>query len=121
MYVLDSQDHLYPEDLYKRYGEFVRTGMWSAKTSVVEKLSVQGPSEITISHPEVKMAVDGPGNKISEAVWYDILLPLPAVNTTRDKGDHDRRRRIWNRAFTNEGHYQSPSNQAADLSWYKAL
>ncbi|KAL9122404.1 MAG: hypothetical protein Q9187_001041 [Circinaria calcarea] len=81
---LDSQNHILLDGLHEKYGDFVRTG----------------PTEITIFTPEVKWAVDGPANHCNKAVWYDILLPLIALNTTRDKKEHDHRRRIWDRAFT---------------------
>lgn len=62
-----------------------------------------GPTEITVFNPEIFSLTDGPGNKCKKAVWYDFLLPEVAVNTTRDKQLHDRRRRIWDKAFTPKG------------------
>lgn len=61
---------------------------------------LQGPTEITVFTPEVKWAVDGPANQCNKAVWYDILLPLIALNTTRSKKEHDQRRWTWDHAFT---------------------
>lgn len=63
----------------------------------------KGPNEISIFHPDVFAATDGPGNTCSKAVWYDFLLPEVAVNTTRDKAAHDQRRRIWDHGFTKKG------------------
>ena len=80
----NSQNHLLLDKMYQKYGQFVRTG----------------PEEITIFHPEVLRAVDGPGNSCTKAVWYDLLLPEIAVNTTRSKTEHDKRRRIWDHGFT---------------------
>lgn len=80
----NSQNHLLLDRMHQKYGQFVRTG----------------PEEITIFHPEVLRAVDGPGNRCTKAVWYDLLLPELAVNTTRSKPEHDRRRRIWDHGFT---------------------
>ena len=80
----NSQNHLLLDTMYQKYGQFVRTG----------------PEEITIFHPEVLRAVDGPGNSCTKAVWYDLLLPNIAVNTTRSRTEHDRRRRIWDQGFT---------------------
>ncbi|PVI04480.1 cytochrome P450 [Periconia macrospinosa] len=79
-----SRNHLILDDLYKQYGDFVRTG----------------PREITVFHPDILYAIDGPGTKCSKTDWYDILLPEIAINTARDKSEHDHRRKIWNRAFT---------------------
>lgn len=80
----NSQNHLLLDRMHQKYGQFVRTG----------------PEEITVFHPEVLRAVDGPGNSCTKAVWYDLLLPELAVNTTRSKPEHDRRRRIWDHGFT---------------------
>ncbi len=79
-----SQNHLLLDRLHRKYGPFVRTG----------------PEEITVFHPEILPAVDGPGNICTKAVWYDLLLPEIALNTTRSKPDHDKRRRIWNHGFS---------------------
>lgn len=81
---VDSQNHLLLDKMHQKYGQFVRTG----------------PEEITVFHPEVLRAVDGPGNSCTKAVWYDLLLPELAVNTTRSKPEHDKRRRIWDHGFT---------------------
>ena len=80
----NSQNHLLLDSMYQKYGQFVRTG----------------PEEITIFHPEVLQAINGPGNSCTKAVWYDLLLPDVAVNTTRSKLEHDKRRRIWDHGFT---------------------
>lgn len=78
------KNHLILDDLHKKYGDFVRTG----------------PTEVTVFKPEVKWAVDGPHNNCTKAVWYDILLPLVALNTNRSKSQHDQRRRAWDQAIT---------------------
>jgi hypothetical protein len=80
----DSKNHVLLDRLYHEYGPYIRTG----------------PEELTVIHPEMPLAVDGPGNKCSKAVWYDLLLPLIGLNTTRSKPDHDKRRKIWDREFT---------------------
>ncbi len=80
----NSQNHRLLDRLHDEYGQFVRTG----------------PEELTVFHPEVLRAVDGPGNSCSKAVWYDLLLPELAVNTTRSKPEHDKRRRIWDHGFS---------------------
>lgn len=79
-----GQNHLVIEQLREQYGPIIRTG----------------PEELTIINSAVPLAVDGPGNKCTKAVWYDFLLPEIALNTTRSKEDHDSRRRIWDRGFS---------------------
>ena len=70
---------------------------------VLTSETLKGPNEVTVFTPEVKWAVDGPTNRCDKAVWYDILLPLIALNTTRSKKEHDIRRRTWDHAFTLKG------------------
>jgi len=82
---LDGQNHLVLDGLRDRYGDFVRTG----------------PNEITIFDPEVLWKLDGPGAKTTKSVWYDFLLPDMGVTTIRDKPFHDKRRRVWTKAFSN--------------------
>lgn len=79
-----GENHLVLERLRHEYGSFVRTG----------------PEEITVFSPTAPVIFDGPNNDCQKAVWYDFLLPEIAVNTTRNKQDHDARRRIWDRGFS---------------------
>lgn len=79
-----GKNYLVVESLRQKYGPIIRTG----------------PEEITIIDPSIPTILDGPGNTCDKAVWYDFLLPEVAVNTTRNKGYHDLRRRIWDRGFS---------------------
>lgn len=81
-----GKNFLVIEELRKKYGPVIRTG----------------PEEITFIDAAVPPAVDGPRNKCTKAVWYDFLLPEIAVNTTRNIKEHDARRRVWDRGFTNK-------------------
>jgi tryprostatin B 6-hydroxylase len=65
-----------------------------------------GPSEVTVFHPDVFMAIDGPSSKCSKAEWYDLLHPNTGLVTTREKELHKDRRRRWNRGFTPKGERQ---------------
>ncbi|KAI1740506.1 cytochrome P450, partial [Xylaria scruposa] len=79
-----GKNFLVIEELRRRYGPIIRTG----------------PEELTIIDPTVPSIVDGPGSACTKAVWYDILLPEIALNTTRSTKDHDARRRVWDRGFS---------------------
>ncbi|KAH9889218.1 cytochrome P450 [Xylariomycetidae sp. FL2044] len=79
-----SRNFLVLDEIHKKYGDFVRTG----------------PSEITIFHPDVFMAIDGPRSECIKADWYDLLQPNPAIITARNKHIHGSRRRVWNQGFT---------------------
>jgi len=71
----------------------------------------QGPSELTITHPDVYQAIDGPGNACSKADWYDLNHPLKSLFMTRDRKSHDNRWRIWDQGFSTKGQtrFLSPS------------
>ncbi|KAB8236623.1 cytochrome P450 [Aspergillus alliaceus] len=87
------RNHFLLADLHRRYGsDFIRTG----------------PSEITVFHPDVFMAIDGPNSKCIKSEWYDLLHPNKALVTARDKETHGSRRRQWNRGFNSKAlnHYQ---------------
>ncbi|OTA58321.1 cytochrome P450 [Hypoxylon sp. EC38] len=79
-----GKNYLVLENLHQQYGPVIRTG----------------PEELTIIDAAVPLAVDGPGNECTKAVWYDFLLPEIALNTTRSIKDHNSRRRIWDRGFS---------------------
>ena len=105
---LDSKNHILLDRLYQEYGPLVRTGMKLAivgKPPQLTPLPVHylGPAELTAYFPEILPAIDGSGSVCAKAVWYDLLLPELAVNTTRDKPLHDQRRRIWDHGFTTKG------------------
>ncbi|OJJ03893.1 hypothetical protein ASPVEDRAFT_136407 [Aspergillus versicolor CBS 583.65] len=82
-----SQNHFLLADLRQEYGEFVRTG----------------PSEITVFHPHVFSAVDGPSSKCGKAEWYDLLYPFTkSLVTSRTKEMHTIRRLVWKQGFTSK-------------------
>ncbi|KAI1389100.1 cytochrome P450 [Hypoxylon trugodes] len=82
--VRTSRNYLLLEGLRQKYGDFVRTG----------------PAEITVFHPEVFSAVDGPRSQCVKSEWYDLLYPFRALVSSRDKSIHASRRREWVRGFT---------------------
>ncbi|KAL8752706.1 MAG: hypothetical protein Q9184_005652 [Pyrenodesmia sp. 2 TL-2023] len=94
------------EDMRRSYGDFVRTAgrlsrhVWSRFTNEGYLL---GPNEISVFVPEAVRAFDGVGTKCSKSAWYDIMQPRVSLATTRDKGLHQERRKVWERAFTPAG------------------
>ncbi|KAI1370529.1 cytochrome P450 [Hypoxylon crocopeplum] len=80
----DSRQHLFLDRLHRKYGDFVRTG----------------PNEITIFHPDAVIPIHGSTSRCSKTDWYDNLAPVNAVVLARSRDDHDRRRRIWDYAFS---------------------
>ncbi|KAK2591112.1 hypothetical protein QQS21_011200 [Conoideocrella luteorostrata] len=79
-----SQNHLFLDDLNKKYGDFVRTG----------------PSELTVYHPDFFKVTDGPTTQCIKSEWYDLLWPESSLLTTRDRAVHDARRRDWKVGFS---------------------
>lgn len=80
----DSRNHLFLDDLHKKYGNFVRTG----------------PGEITIFHPKAWEAMDGTGNANIRSDWYDIVHPRISPIFSRNEEDHTQRRKVWSRALS---------------------
>ena len=73
-----------------------------------------GPSEITVYHPDVFMAIDGPQGGCVKSEWYDLLHPKQSLVTARNKEAHGTRRRQWNRGFSSQGMYCRIENHHVD-------
>ncbi|KAI5864893.1 cytochrome P450 [Durotheca rogersii] len=80
----DSRQHMFLDDLHKKYGDFVRTG----------------PNEITIFHPDAVLPIHSPSSRCTKTDWYDNLAPVNAVVLARVPREHDWRRRIWDHAYS---------------------
>ncbi|KAJ5715322.1 Cytochrome P450 [Penicillium malachiteum] len=70
-------------DYHRQYGDFVRIG----------------PAELSICHPDAIDAIHSSKSSCIKSPWYDILQPHRSVFGTRDRAEHQRRRRIWDHAF----------------------
>ncbi|KAI1207910.1 putative benzoate 4-monooxygenase cytochrome P450 [Annulohypoxylon truncatum] len=81
----NSNNHLLLEKLRHEYGNFVRTG----------------PNEITIFHPAGLNLINKP-DLVERSDWYDLVHPSFSLNTVRNQYFHDRRRKVWEFAFTND-------------------
>ncbi|KAL4865830.1 hypothetical protein BDV12DRAFT_210914 [Aspergillus spectabilis] len=69
--------------LHQKYGDVVRIG----------------PSELSIANPAAVKKVHWPGATPGKGPWYDQGYPRVSLLTTRDKNEHARLRRIWDRGF----------------------
>ena len=58
-----------------------------------------GPNELTIFTSQAVNVIHGPASECTKAAWYDNIVPLQSVVTTRSKAAHDVRRRIWDQSF----------------------
>lgn len=74
------------EELHKKYGRYVRIGA----------------NTLSITDPDIMQPAFGAGSKVTKADWYDGSYPHHSMHTTRDKGLHDRRRRVWAPAFSDK-------------------
>lgn len=103
----DSRNHEVLDAMYKRYGQFVRTGMSFCHASFSvgksRKLMLSGPNEITIFHPAAYEAMDGPGNDMTRSDWYDIIHPRTSPIFSRRPTDHLNRRQAWQKALSSKG------------------
>ncbi|KAI1384223.1 cytochrome P450 [Hypoxylon trugodes] len=79
-----AKNHLILEKLYREYGDFIRTG----------------PAEITVFHPDVFIAIDGPRTECIKSEFYDFLYPSTALAAIRDRKLHTTRRQQWNHGLT---------------------
>lgn len=61
-----------------------------------------GPNDVSITDPAAIQVVLGQNSKCSKAQWYSQDVPLISMHTTRDRAQHDRRRRILSPAFSDK-------------------
>lgn len=74
------------EALHKKYGRYVRIGA----------------NTLSITDPDIMQPAFSAGAKVIKGDWYDGSFPHHSMHTTRDKGLHDRRRRVWAPAFSDK-------------------
>ena len=103
-HVLDAKQYLLLEKLHMQYGDFVRTGKPDCMKHDMGVLKViAGPNEVTIFRPDALKPIHGYGSKCTKSAWYDNLKPYTAMNTTRIKSEHDRRRRVYDQGLSIKG------------------
>lgn len=73
--------------LHEKYGDFVRVG----------------PSEISIADPAGFNAVHSATSQCERGPWYEINNPGISLQMVRDRKEHGRRRKAWDRAFSSKG------------------
>lgn len=73
-------------EMHQKYGKFVRLD----------------PYGISVTHPDGVEVTLGQKSKCTKSEWYGADLPRASLHTTRDRAQHDRRRRIWSPAFSDK-------------------
>jgi len=74
------------QKLHRIYGDFVRIG----------------PNDLSIIDPRGVVVAYGPQSRCTKAPWYGMDGHYNSLQTTRDRADHDRRRRVWIPAFSDK-------------------
>ncbi|PSN68710.1 cytochrome P450 monooxygenase [Corynespora cassiicola Philippines] len=77
----DLQNHFL--DWHTKYGYFLRIGS----------------NDLSITHPKAPEAIYGAKSRCTKADWYDSNFPEIALSFERDRDIHDKRRRVWSKAF----------------------
>lgn len=73
--------------MHDKYGDWVRLG----------------PTEISIADPEAFNAIHSATSQCERGPWYNILNPTISLQMVRDRKEHARRRKAWDRAFSPKG------------------
>ncbi|GIZ48134.1 hypothetical protein CKM354_001120700 [Cercospora kikuchii] len=82
----NSDGYYWLQNQHKKHGKIVRVGS----------------NDISVIDPDIMEMAYGPKSRVTKANWYDNDYPLTSMHTTRDKGLHDRRRRVWAPAFSDK-------------------
>ncbi|KAL2282986.1 hypothetical protein FJTKL_10317 [Diaporthe vaccinii] len=72
--------------LHTKYGDYVRVG----------------PTEISIADPAAFAAIHSATSQCERGPWYEILNPTVSLQMVRDRKEHARRRKAWDRAFSSK-------------------
>lgn len=86
-----SDNFAQAHQLHEKYGDVVRVG----------------PNELTIINPDAIAAIHSSSSKCIKSAWYDAIGGRnPSLQLTRDRPTHDKRRKIWDQAFSMKGKFQ---------------
>lgn len=96
-----SDNYLLMQQLHKKYGPIVRTGMCTQEGQYTEDIiNPTGPSNLSINDPDAIRPVLSNASKCTKSPWYSRSLPLVSLHTVRDKKAHDARRKVFSMAFS---------------------
>lgn len=62
-----------------------------------------GPSQLSIIDPKAIEAIYSTKSSCGKGPWYNVLHPRLSLNMLRDKAEHARRRKVWDRGFGARG------------------
>lgn len=78
------KSHLELQSQHRKWGDFVRLG----------------PNDISVTDPAAVQVISAPNSKCVKGEWYANDHPLVSMHTSRDRAQHDRRRKVWAPAFS---------------------
>lgn len=73
--------------LHSKHGDYVRVG----------------PTELSIADPAAFAAIHSATSQCERGPWYNVLNPTISLQMVRDRKEHARRRKAWDRAFSSKG------------------
>lgn len=79
--------------LHNKYGDYVRVG----------------PTEISIADPAAFSAIHSATSQCERGPWYNILNPTVSLQMVRERKEHARRRKAWDKAFSGKGRSRTMS------------
>lgn len=85
-HIFKHDSHHQLRRLHKKFGKYVRIG----------------PNDISIADPDAVYVVHGSHTICRKAPWYDGDYPYYSLQSTRNRQDHDLRRRVWAPAFSDK-------------------
>jgi hypothetical protein len=62
-----------------------------------------GPSEISIADPKAFRLIHSNNSPCVKGPWYNVLQPMVSLQMIRNKQEHSRRRKIWDKALNTKG------------------
>lgn len=90
-----SDNFAQAHQLHQKYGDIVRVG----------------PNELTIINPDAIAAIHSSSSKCIKSPWYDAVGGhYPSLQMTRDRATHDKRRKVWDKAFSVKGRLYSSNH-----------
>ncbi|PYI04296.1 L-ornithine-N5-monooxygenase [Aspergillus sclerotiicarbonarius CBS 121057] len=79
----NNNRHIKLVELHDKYGPYVQTG----------------PADLSITDPKANDIIYGLSSPCKKSAFYDHSHPNNSLQTTRDPGEHQQRRRLWSGAF----------------------
>lgn len=92
------------QELHKTYGDIVRLGKIFPpfplhETQLLLLTRKAGPSELSINNPKAIAILHAQQTTCTKGPWYGLQQPMQSLLMIRNRKDHARRRKVWDRGF----------------------